>query len=104
MNIGKQARLNRLFSHPSGRLCSVAVDHFINYNIGIPPGLSDIARTLREIVENQGRAMEAAQQRGALPPAFTAAECTAGTLITGADGVIHTKWYFRSNRVWAEVR
>ena len=66
--------------------------------------LSLDGRTLREIVENQGRAVEAAQQRGALPPAFTAAECTAGTLITGADGVIHTKWYFRSNRVWAEVR
>jgi len=31
MNIGKLIRLNRIFSHPSGRLCSVAVDHFIGY-------------------------------------------------------------------------
>jgi hypothetical protein len=50
--------------------------------------LSLDGRTLREIVETQGRAVEAAQQSGALPPAFTAAECTAGTLITGADGVM----------------
>jgi hypothetical protein len=50
--------------------------------------LSLDGRTLREIVEKQGRAVEAAQQSGALPPAFTAAECTAGTLITGADGVM----------------
>jgi class I fructose-bisphosphate aldolase len=28
MNIGKRIRLNRIFSHPSGRLCSIAVDHF----------------------------------------------------------------------------
>ena len=50
--------------------------------------LSLDGRTLREIVETQGRAVVAAQQSGALPPAFTAAECTAGTLITGADGVM----------------
>jgi hypothetical protein len=50
--------------------------------------LSLEGRTLREIVEKQGRAVAAAQQRGALLPAFTAAECTAGTLITGADGVM----------------
>jgi DhnA family fructose-bisphosphate aldolase class Ia len=29
MNISKKIRLNRIFSHPGGRLCSVAVDHFI---------------------------------------------------------------------------
>ena len=45
-------------------------------------------RTLREVVENQGRAVEAAQQSGALLPAFTAAECTDQTLIGGADGVM----------------
>ena len=27
MALGKQIRLNRLFAHPSGRLCSIAVDH-----------------------------------------------------------------------------
>lgn len=45
-------------------------------------------RTLREIVENQGRAVEAAQQSGTLRPAFTAADCTDQTLIGGADGVM----------------
>jgi hypothetical protein len=50
--------------------------------------LSLDGRTLREIVENQGRAVEAAQQRGTLRPAFTATECTDQTLIGGADGVM----------------
>jgi hypothetical protein len=45
-------------------------------------------RTLREIVEQQGRAVEAAQQSGALQPIFTAADCTDQTLIGGADGVM----------------
>ena len=47
MDIGKQVRLNRLFSHPSGRMFAVAVDHFINYRLEqLPAGLRDIARTL----------------------------------------------------------
>lgn len=51
MNIGKKVRLHRLFSHPSGRLCSVAIDHFINYGSDkIPPGLSHITGTLDQIV------------------------------------------------------
>jgi len=45
--------LSRLFSHPSGRLCSVAVDHFIGYGEGIPPGLSAIRTTLARIVEGR---------------------------------------------------
>lgn len=53
MNIGKITRLNRLFGHASGRLCSVAVDHFIGYGEGIPPGLSRIASTLAAIVAGQ---------------------------------------------------
>ena len=47
MNTGKLVRLNRLFSHPSGRLCSVAVDHFIGYQDGIPDGLRQIEATSR---------------------------------------------------------
>jgi hypothetical protein len=39
-------------------------------------------------VENQGRAVLAAQQSGALRPGFTAADCTGQTMITGADGVM----------------
>ena len=51
MGIGKQIRLGRLFSHESGRLCSVAVDHFINYSKGkLPDGLRDIRRVLELVV------------------------------------------------------
>jgi hypothetical protein len=50
--------------------------------------LSLDGRTVRELVENQGRGVIAAQRSGVLPPAFTAAACTAQTLITGTDGVM----------------
>ena len=50
MNIGKLVRMNRLFAHASGRLCSIAVDHFIGYADGLPPGLRTIRATLAEIV------------------------------------------------------
>jgi len=50
--------------------------------------LSLSGRRRREVVEDQGRAVGTAQQSGALPPAFTAADGTAGTLITGTDGVM----------------
>jgi hypothetical protein len=50
--------------------------------------LSINGRSLREMVETQGRAVGAAQRSGSLRPAFTTADCTAGTLITGADGVM----------------
>jgi class I fructose-bisphosphate aldolase len=50
MNLGKQIRLQRIFSHPSGRLCSVAVDHFIGYQKGLPTGLINVPRTLQELV------------------------------------------------------
>ena len=50
MGIGKNVRLNRLFSHRSGRLCSITVDHFIGYGEGIPAGLAHIRSTLEAIV------------------------------------------------------
>jgi class I fructose-bisphosphate aldolase len=51
MGIGKQIRLNRIFSHPSGRLCSVAVDHFIGYGKLQPGGgLSNLPAALAKIV------------------------------------------------------
>ncbi len=50
MNIGKLIRLNRLFAHPSGRLCSIAVDHFIGYGDGLPPTLAAMKPTLAAIV------------------------------------------------------
>ena len=50
MNIGKKIRLNRIFSHPSGRLCSVAVDHFIGYGRLLPGGgLSNLPAALARI-------------------------------------------------------
>ncbi|MCC7446017.1 MAG: aldolase [Anaerolineae bacterium] len=53
MNIGKLIRLNRIFSHPSGQFCSVAIDHFIGYDGGLPPGLRHFQSTLSKIVEGQ---------------------------------------------------
>jgi fructose-bisphosphate aldolase, class I len=50
MSLGKTVRLNRLFSHPSGRLCSIAIDHFIGYGDGLPGGLRDLRTTLAAIV------------------------------------------------------
>lgn len=50
MNVGKLIRMNRIFSHPSGRLCSIAVDHFIAYGEGLPAGLRTIQSTLESIV------------------------------------------------------
>jgi fructose-bisphosphate aldolase, class I len=49
MNVGKLVRVNRIFSHSSGRLCSVAVDHFIGYGHGLPDGLRQIRPTLEAI-------------------------------------------------------
>ncbi len=58
MNIGKQIRLNRIFSHPSGRLCSVAVDHFIGYGKLLPGGgLSDLPEALARIAAGQPSAV-----------------------------------------------
>ncbi len=53
MNTGKLVRLNRIFSHPSGRLCSVAVDHFIGYGDGLPRGLRRMKETLAAVVAGQ---------------------------------------------------
>ena len=48
--LGKQVRLNRLFSDPSGRLCSVAVDHFIGYQDGLPEGLRNLPAAIEAVV------------------------------------------------------
>ena len=55
MNTGKLVRMNRIFSHASGRLCSVAVDHFIGYGEGLPPGLRHLAPTLAALVAAAAR-------------------------------------------------
>jgi fructose-bisphosphate aldolase, class I len=51
MNLGKQIRLNRIFSHPSGKLCSIAIDHFVGYGSGLPRGLSNLPHTLAEVIK-----------------------------------------------------
>jgi len=50
MPVGKKIRLRRLFSHPSGNLCSVAVDHFMGYQVGMPEGLRDLPAILKTLV------------------------------------------------------
>lgn len=50
MDVGKAIRLARCFSHESGRFCSVAVDHFIGYQAGIPEGLRDLRKTIDVLV------------------------------------------------------
>ena len=50
MDLAKRIRLNRIFSHPSQRLCSVAVDHFVGYQKGLPEGLVNVPDTIRRLV------------------------------------------------------
>ncbi len=57
MNTGKLVRLNRIFGHASGRLCSVAVDHFMGYQEGLPDGLRDLPGTLKLLVKGRPDAM-----------------------------------------------
>jgi fructose-bisphosphate aldolase, class I len=53
MSLGKQVRLGRIFAHPSGNLCSIAIDHFPIYAVGMPIGLRQIEKTLDAIVSAQ---------------------------------------------------
>lgn len=50
MGLGKQIRLKRIFANPSGNLCSVAIDHFIGYQAGIPAGLLNLRSTLEAVM------------------------------------------------------
>ena len=50
MDLAKQIRLSRIFSHPSKRLCSVAVDHFVGYQQRLPAGLTNLSDTIRQLV------------------------------------------------------
>lgn len=53
MDLAKRIRLNRIFAHPSGRLCSVAVDHFVGYQKGLPEGLTNVPQTIARLVEGK---------------------------------------------------
>lgn len=59
MSLGKQIRLKRIFSHPSGRLCSVAVDHLLGYSESLPNGLLHLPKTLQAIMDGQPDAITA---------------------------------------------
>jgi class I fructose-bisphosphate aldolase len=108
MNLAKQIRLNRLFAHPSKRLCSVAVDHFIGYQKGLPEGLINVPDALEKIMRGAPDAvtMLKGMAKSAWPPyagrvpliiqsvAFTAddalIECTTSpeeVLRLGADAI-----------------
>jgi len=63
MGLGKQIRLNRLFAHPSGRFCSVAVDHFVGYAGKMHPGLANLPKAIAEVVAGGPDAVTA--QKGA---------------------------------------
>jgi hypothetical protein len=65
--------------------CSFEV---VGENLQRTAQLSLSGRAIRQLVENQGRAVLSAQRTGALRPGFTAADCTDATIITGADGVM----------------
>lgn len=68
MTIGKRIRLKRLFSHASGRLCSVAVDHFIGYGDALPEGLRRMRETLAAVVA--GRPDAVTMHKGVLASAW----------------------------------
>jgi class I fructose-bisphosphate aldolase len=53
MSLGKAVRLNRLFAHPSGNLLSIAIDHFPIYDVGLPPGLRQIEKTLDAVMAGE---------------------------------------------------
>lgn len=53
MALGKLVRLNRIFAHPSCRLCSVAVDHLVAYQHGLPPGLRNVPETIKTLVQGK---------------------------------------------------
>ena len=93
MNTGKLIRLNRLFSDPSGRLCSVAVDHFIGYDGGLPSGLRHIVPTLAALVAGKPDAVT--MHKGIAASAWQA---HAGGLATGLAAGYFFKWQARRRR------
>jgi len=50
MDLAKRTRLNRIFANPSGRLCSIALDHGLGYQTGFPAGLANVPATLAKLM------------------------------------------------------
>lgn len=46
MSIGREVRLRRIFSNPSGNLFGVAVDHFVGYGNAVSGGLANLPKAL----------------------------------------------------------
>jgi class I fructose-bisphosphate aldolase len=53
MGLGTQIRLSRLFSHPSGRLFGIAIDHFIGYGDVRAGGLRNLPQALDRVMSAQ---------------------------------------------------
>ena len=50
MDLAKRIRINRIFAHASGRLCSVAIDHFMGYQQGLPTGLVNVPEAIDKLM------------------------------------------------------
>ncbi len=94
MNIGKQIRMNRIFAHSSGRLCSVAVDHFVGYGkLSAGGGLSNLPAALARIAAgrpgavtmSKGTAMNCWAPYAGLIPLIVQSGC-----FTADDRIIET--------------
>jgi class I fructose-bisphosphate aldolase len=57
MQLGKKIRMNRLFSQASGRFFSVAFDHFIGYDLGLPEGLRTVKQSIDQMMAARPDAM-----------------------------------------------
>ncbi len=101
MAIGKKIRLNRIFSHASGRLCSVAVDHASGYQVGLPEGLRDLPGVIREVMKegpdamtmHRGPAMNCWEPYAGKVPlilqtSFVRPDDTAGELLSGPEDAV----------------
>ncbi len=94
MSLGKLVRLNRLFAHPSGRLCSVAVDHFVAYTEGLPPGLRHIRPTLAAIMAGRPDAVTMHKGIAAAlwPPYAGAVPLILQSSLVRLDDSAHEQW------------
>ena len=94
MGIGKLVRLNRLFAHPSGRLCSVAIDHFIDYDGGLPASLRHFRPTLAAIMAGKPDAvtMHKGIAASAWGPYAGRAALIIQSTLARVDGLAHEQW------------
>lgn len=51
MSIGREVRLKRVFSNPSGNLFGVAIDHFVGYGNAVSGGLANLPKALALTME-----------------------------------------------------